>query len=183
MAADLVQRLRTCPPQERKYVALEIANRGTKREVKELYRMAEGLPRKGDNCYGLDDQLIAIMALAERGTQKEANYLSKLYSPTKKYSEWQIDPNCISFKTRIDKSNVRVEFPHARGMLREALRYKGIAEQKYAQYNGEWSSFEGPQEKSEDKNSRVHSLLEQALRRAWHKASLAEITHPARKLL
>lgn len=90
MAADLVQRLRTCPAKERRAAAMELAKTGTDEAVVELIRMVDGATRdytsrtiktlwlKLSIDYSFEDQLIGIGALGESGNRQALDYLNRL---------------------------------------------------------------------------------------------------------
>jgi len=96
MTQDLIQKLKTCKPEERKTVAIELASTGETEIVSELIRIADGgeyTPEKwvkphwysfrrkiSDEKweYKLDDQLDAIKALGETKNKIALDYARKL---------------------------------------------------------------------------------------------------------
>lgn len=126
MTNPLVKRLRTCPSEERKKVALTLARQGTEEAVDELLRMAEGGRRHWLQRYDRTDQIIAVMALGESGSERALEYLKKVDSP------WKSRPRPIS-QQRVGREQggqyfttherVEVDYPEAPDGLREQLQY------------------------------------------------------------
>jgi hypothetical protein len=111
---NLVKKLRNCTAEERPSLAIELAKTGTEKAFHELKRMAEG--KKGwFTRYTLDDQLAAVTALGETGLPQALQYLRKVYTPVKTNETISFGSSGSTYKTKL-------EYPHTRGELAEALR-------------------------------------------------------------
>lgn len=86
---DLLQRLRTCSTEERRDVAMELAQIQSKESVEALKYVADGNLRtqqrhwytlgiKVDHYFRFNDQLTAIEALGETGHRQALDYLKSL---------------------------------------------------------------------------------------------------------
>jgi hypothetical protein len=91
MAESLISRLRMSnSPEDRRSIAIELAQTGSDMAVLELIRMAECKVRKRSHVscwfhsyYGGRDQLNAIQALGESGNEHALEYLERIYSAEK----------------------------------------------------------------------------------------------------
>ena len=90
MFKEFIGRLRDCSSEDRKEIAMEIARSGDNNaSLKALVQMANGVQsyksrwknfgfRRPVEYFELEDQLIAVDALAEQGSEWALNYLCKL---------------------------------------------------------------------------------------------------------
>ena len=123
MESDLVRRLRTCPAQERKDVALELAHTGTNRAVAELIRMTKGRRRHWFTWYNFDDALIGVEALGESRSKRGLEYLRKISSYTKGYVQNHVVSQWTSGTTITRGEERNISFPYAPTILRDQLPY------------------------------------------------------------
>jgi len=128
---ELINKIRFAPSsEERREIALQLASIKEDEAHDELYRMADGeiiyTPRtwkrlwlrKAITEYGLEDQLIAIEALAETGTEKALNFLRNI-KKSKSYlsgSEREWGP----YHEMFGHGGGRIYY-NAKGVLRTAL--------------------------------------------------------------
>lgn len=98
MTSNLVQRLRVCSADERRVVAMRLAQTGTDEAVTELIRVVERRRKRLLSHYSLDDQLLGVESLGETSSQNALNYLRQAYTPQVSVEErgfvryWGIDP-------------------------------------------------------------------------------------------
>ena len=119
--SDLIQRLRTCGPEERKFAAIELARTGTDEAVAELKRMIEARRRRGLRWYDINDQLIGVEALSETNSPRALSYLREIYASQDKTLESREHNDGLSLR-EIGKK-VEVFYPNAKRELRRRLRY------------------------------------------------------------
>ena len=93
MAEDLIQKLRTCKPEERLAAALELARTEKSEAVEELIRMAEGRRRGFLRWYSKDDQITGIRALGETKSGYALWYLDFLLLDADSEYDFVIDRN------------------------------------------------------------------------------------------
>jgi len=118
---NLVDRLRTCPIEQRGAIAIQLAELGTDKAIDELVRMVEGRRkykiRFWGGSYSYNDQLIGIEALGETGSKKALEYLKALISEKEFEGPEKMDDTSDS------PIRCQVNFPRARGLGR---LYKGL---------------------------------------------------------
>ncbi len=138
MADDLIQRLRTCPVEERRAIAMELAQTGTDEAVTELVKIVEGgnytpprynkkhwysldrtLLEEENFQYNSDEQLMAVEALGETRSRKAYNYLNWLIAKTKS-SRRRYGMKCRGGFVAMRQF---VRFPRAKGGLYKMLQY------------------------------------------------------------
>ena len=164
--ASLVKKLRMSPsPEAGREIALQLATSPEEEHHEELYRMANGevmryTPRTWKTLwlrlpvdrYGLEDQLSALDALAETGTERAFNFLKILYvenvdHPSERWgAEWTYVAHGT---THSGCEEVYHTYPNARGALKTALNYS------YDVFNPDDSSI----------NSSVHNRVKGAIQR------------------
>lgn len=129
MSANLVQRLRTCPKEERIYAAMELAQTGTDEAVAELVRMVEGKRRYCLRWYGQDDILPAIESLGETRNKKALGYLNNILEcrPVSTPSQWSVanESGCCFMPVSVWMDYT---FPNAPKRLAELIEYNGPVE-------------------------------------------------------
>ena len=145
MSEDLIQKIRNCPKEEMKDLAIELGKTGTKESVDELIRIADGgkytpekitykekpwysLKRKEIDRielekweYSLHEQLIAIDALGETKSGVALEYLNNLLEKDEIEEDGIIrwsDDYIIGPRGIVD-----IEFPNAKGYLKKELHY------------------------------------------------------------
>jgi len=135
MSADLIQRLRTCSTDERRDVAIELAQKRADDGVRELQNMVEGGVRdytdrtyrtfwlKRPIRYSGEDQYVGVEALVETGRADVLDYLRGLYTQdvsTEGRESWAYQGDPIH-----DQWSVEVHrFPNAPETLASALSYE-----------------------------------------------------------
>ena len=126
MTFDLIQRLKTCSAEERRAIAMELAQTQSDKTVKELIRLTKG---KGYTSITLDEQLATIDALGETGNVKALNYLKRISRASVEYrsEHWERGHQYGYNTWVVDETGVTehefVDFPYAPEPLRHALRY------------------------------------------------------------
>lgn len=128
MAADLVQRLRTCSAEERRAIAMELAITRKETALTELKWMVEGGSRGSLRWYNYDDQLIGIEALRETGTGEALEFLCKVYSSVFSFSTGDSHSNYetdsgYGVTVIYDVARITFRFPWAKKNLRRRLAY------------------------------------------------------------
>ena len=133
MAGPLVKQLRMCPENHRKVAALKLAQNGTDEGVMELIRMVEGRWRRWFFWYDYEDQLIGVEALGETGSEKALEYLRFVYrAESKTRIEGMAGMPMDKHEQFVGRLEVEyhemdvIEYPNARGSLRENLDYRVI---------------------------------------------------------
>jgi len=119
--SDLIQRLRTCRPEERKFAAIYLARTENSEAVQELIRMADGRRRRGLKWYDFNDQLAGVEALSETNSPRALSYLREVYASQDKTLESREHDDGLSLR-EIGKK-VEVFYPNAKRELRRRLRY------------------------------------------------------------
>jgi hypothetical protein len=66
MGEDLINKLRTCPQEQRRKVSIELAKTKTHEAVQEIIRMIKGSRIRGIKFYNYHDQLSGIIAATKQ---------------------------------------------------------------------------------------------------------------------
>jgi hypothetical protein len=109
MALNLVSKLRTCPAEERKAVAIDLGRTGSDEAISELINMVEG-------DY-LDSQLIAVEALGETRNKTAFEYLKKLSYISHSFEKTSEQTMGTAGNATVIYGDLTVECCNARGEL------------------------------------------------------------------
>jgi hypothetical protein len=135
---ELVQKVRTCTPQERRNAAFELAATESEAAVKELIRMVEARSRGWLSHHDLQDQLIGVEALGKTGSLAALDYLRQVYESSRCFQQTKTEVMSEGSEPR-DDNVYAIEFdvhvyPLARSDLAARLEYKhatAVTEQYY----------------------------------------------------
>ncbi|MBI4453817.1 hypothetical protein HY636_04185 [Candidatus Woesearchaeota archaeon] len=116
----LINKLRTCSQTERKGLALELAQTKSEIIVDELIRMIMAKHRRGIFWYSFEDQLTGIEALGLTQNLRALCFFGWLYSSKVKVPVLE---NCRTEEFVICEGYTFVYFPHAKGKLKNNLKY------------------------------------------------------------
>lgn len=118
---NLVKKLRKSSNEERRNIAIELAQSGTDEAIKELIRMIEGRRRHLMSWYKFDDQLLGIECLGMTTSREALEYLQKLLIE-------KIETRTIHWTDRQenewDTEGHTITYPNARKKLRKLLNYQ-----------------------------------------------------------
>jgi hypothetical protein len=159
---SLIKKLRTCPAEERRALALELASEGGKEAVSELIRMTEGRIRRGLRRYNFGDQLIGVEALGETGDKTALDYLTRIYNTTKKFTKSEDTLiYCGGSEPSGDiygKEDTEIYiYPFARRRLATKLEYREITTDTIR------SRFTGKREKNVQRYEKAHQTFTKAI--------------------
>ena len=143
MVEDLIQRLRACSIEERRAVAMDLAQTRNDEAVSELIRMAEGgistpscfgrakwyhlsksLLSLGNVEFSGRDQLVAVEALGKTENKKALDYLKKLSThkePEEIFVQTDIGGNTGSYGNINTGEYTNPNFFNAKGYLKNIL--------------------------------------------------------------
>jgi len=136
---DLIKRLRTCPAEERKDIAFQLASTRSDWVVEELIRISDAgvksyTPRSISTLwlrlpirYDSMDQDIAIEALGQTGSKRALEHLENLYKYTTRgyHTNYRGNLNLIYVNLNVvEEVGALLTFPNARGDLKKRLGVK-----------------------------------------------------------
>jgi hypothetical protein len=116
----LVEKLRTCPAEERREIAIELAKTGSENALSELKRMVEAERIRWLSWYNFNDQLIGIEALGETKRKEALDYLKSLLETTEVCVESSSRGNALQEEYWTDET-IMIRYIHAEGELAEHL--------------------------------------------------------------